>query len=220
MKAVFISVDSAINREKNLEKTLANAGIEKRLSFELGRHPNGKPKLEFSPPRRVGYSVSHVAIGGRKMEALALLDEGCDIGLDVELWPQGEADPAFVDTISTPEDVKALRMLASGNHDAGVALWVVKESALKCTGEVMTDPRNLAVAHLHANLFRVQSSAGASSPHAEIDVSLHVLTQRKAPHSVLLLGLAMGAGSLTENRQARAIHFDANDWNAAEFGRH
>jgi hypothetical protein len=104
-------------------------------------------------------------------------------------------------------------MLGSNGNDAGIVLWVLKEAALKCTGEVMTDPPHLAVAHVSRNLFRVKSSASAGAPHPEIDVCLHVLTNETNPSTMLLVGLAMPAGALIN----RPIHFAAEGWKVTEY---
>ncbi len=210
MKPVCISLSNSADRQINLRRAFEYVEIDS-LRFERVIHANnGKPVLVLIQLGKVGFSVSHC----KETEMIALLDEDREIGIDLEVWPQREADPAFLQTVASVDDRKALVKLQSNGNDAGIALWVLKEAALKCTGEVMTDPLHLSVAHVSRNLFRVKSSASAGAPHPEIDVCLHVLTSETNASIMLLLGLAMPAGALTN----RPIHFAAEGWKVAKFG--
>jgi phosphopantetheinyl transferase len=208
MNPVFISLSHRADRQSNLRLAFEYAGIDFLRLEKIIQAENGKPYLVLNGLSKVGFSVSHC----KETEMIALLDEDREIGIDLEVWPQREADPAFLQTVASVDDRKALVKLQSHGNDAGIALWVLKEAALKCTGEVMTDPLQLSVAHVSRNLFRVKSSASAGAPHPEIDVCLHVLTSETNASIMLLVGLAMPAGALIN----RPIHFAAEGWKVAK----
>jgi phosphopantetheinyl transferase len=210
MKPIFISLSSSTNRQLNLHGAFQCAGIELSRFEKMSQAENGKPILVLDMSCKVGFSVSHC----NKTEVIALLDEEREIGIDLEVWLQREADLAFLQSVASSEDRKAVAMLGSNGNDAGIALWVLKEAALKCTGEVMTDPRDLAVVHVSGNVFKVKPSARAMAPHPEIDVCLHVLIDESNANTMLIVGLAMPAGALIN----RAIYFAAEGWKVAKYG--
>jgi phosphopantetheinyl transferase len=209
MKPVFISLSNSADRQINLRRAFEYAEIDFLRLERMIQAENGKPCLVLDGLSKIGFSVSHC----KETEIIALLDEDREIGIDLEVWPQREADPAFLQTVASVDDRKALVKLQSNGNDAGIVLWVLKEAALKCTGEVMTDPLHLSVAHVSRNLFRVKSSASAGAPHPEIDVCLLVLTNETNPSTMLLVGLAMPAGALIN----RPIHFAAEGWKVTEY---
>lgn len=211
MKPVFISLTNSADRHINLRRAFEHAEIDFSRFETLIQANNGKPVLVLLQLGKLGFSVSHC----NETEMIALLDEDREIGIDLEAWLQREADPAFLQTVASSEDRKAVAMLGSNGNDAGIALWVLKEAALKCTGEVMTDPLHLAVVHVSGNLFKVKSSARAMAPHPEIDVCLHVLIDETNASSMLLVGLAMPLGALIN----RPIYFAAEGWKVTEFRR-
>jgi phosphopantetheinyl transferase len=209
MKPVFISLSSSADRQVNLRGAFECAGIDFSIFERISQAENGKPILVLDMSRKVGFSISHC----KETEMIALLDEKREIGIDLEVWPQNETESAFLETVASAEDYRLLPMLSSNGSDPAIGLWVLKEAALKCTGEVMTNPIDLSVAHLSRNLFRVKSSASATAPHPEIDVCLHVLTDETSPTTILLVGLAMPAGALMN----RAIHFAAKGWKVTKY---
>jgi phosphopantetheinyl transferase len=210
MKSVFISLSKSVDRQINLRGAFECAGIDHSRFERMSQAENGKPILVLDMSFKVGFSVSHC----KEAEMIAMLDEEREIGIDLEVWPQNETESAFLETVASAEDYRLLPMLSSNGRDAGIGLWVLKEAALKCTGEVMTNPIDLSVAHLSRNLFRVKSSASATAPHPEIDVCLHLLTNETSPTTVLLVGLAMPAGAFMN----RLIHFATENWKVAKYG--
>jgi phosphopantetheinyl transferase len=206
MKPVFISLSSSADRQINLRRAFEYAGIDFSRFERMIQTNNGKPVLAFDWLGKVGFSLSHC----KDSEMIALLNEEREIGIDLEVWPHSEA---FIQTVASSEDFAIVPMLGSNDNDAGIALWVLKEAALKCTGEVMTDPLHLSVAHVSRNLYRIKSSASATAPHPEIDVCLHVLTNERNESTMLLVGLAMPAGALMN----RPIHFAAEGWKVAQY---
>jgi phosphopantetheinyl transferase len=214
MKKIYISLNEDANppdRLTHLQNLCREAGIEPASTCTVLRAQNGKPILSFNPAQIVGYSNSHVRRGKESINILALI-EGRDIGIDLEFWPHGGSDSEFLKTVASNEDWSVLQRLQKSGHDAGIALWVIKEAALKCTGDVMVDPRDLAVHFKHDNLFAVSSSASAKAPHPEIDVALHILATIKDPNAIFLVGVALASGVHEENRKERVTQFNSSGW--------
>jgi phosphopantetheinyl transferase len=209
MKPVFISFSHSADRLFNLRRAFDHAGLDFAKFQRFSHAKNGKPILVLNPTAEISFSISHC----KNAELIALLNEDREIGIDIEVLPESDPDPDFLKTIASKEDHKIVRMLGSNGAEASIALWVLKEAALKCTGEVMTDPLHLSVAHISRNLFRVKSSASAGAPHPEIDVCLHVLTNETNTSTILLVGLAMPAGVLINY----PIHFAAEGWKVAKY---
>lgn len=214
MKPISIWFGNPSNRHENLRKAFEFAGIEFSSVAKIDFAGNGKPVLALNSKDQVGYSLSH----SQNIEAIALLDEARDIGIDLEIWPQRKADPIFLETVAAAEDGDVLNQLGLTGFDAGVALWVIKEAALKCTGDVMTDPRDLAVKHFRSHTFNVSPSAAARSPHPEIDVLLYVLKNEHDPNFVLLCAAAMPVNAWFHQGTIRVVEFDAANWKVAKFG--
>ncbi len=209
MKPVFISLTIGSDLQRNLRKAFEFAGLD-FLKFDVVRRTaTGKPFLVFKTARNIGYSLSHA----RDIEAIALLNEERDIGIDLEVLPAQKDNPDFLETVACPEDVSTLKRLGGTGYDAGIALWVIKEAALKCTGDVMTDPRHISVTNITKNLYRVRPSALANAPQPEIDVALYILLKE----IVFLLAVAMPAGALKDARKFRSVEFSAPGWTISEF---
>lgn len=209
MKPVFVFISDSSDRWNNLKTAFEFADLDFSEFDNVSRAATGKPILVFKHTRCVGYSVSHTD----RIEAIGLLEEEREIGIDLEVWPAQQSDPDFLDTLSCPEDVRVLRVLEKSGYNTGIALWVIKEAALKCTGDVMIDPRHLSVTHVAKNVFRVRSSSLARSPHPEIDVSLYALSNE----IVLLLGVGMPAGALKIENKFRSVHFSSKGWKVVKF---
>ena len=177
------------NQEQDVHDLLARMGDGPDSSFAISRAVGGKPLLQVSASGHFGFSRSHARDSGLTLLGLV---RGHDIGVDIEHWPQGGCNLAFLESVASPEDAKAVAKLGATGRDVGVALWVIKEAALKCTGEVMTDPRDLAVHRQKNGVYRVRSANRASAPHPEIDVRLFTT---ETMNTVFLIGVALGANS-------------------------
>ena len=192
-------------------------------AFDIGTEPirlsklsNGKPVIEATSISKIGYSRSHARVSVGGPTAVAVI-EGRDIGLDIEPWPLKDADPDFLKSIASPEDSKVLSVLSLGGHDAGVALWVIKEAALKCTGEVMIDPRDLCVSKKQHGIFQVTSSGRARAPHPDIDVRLINLSSHSNNKPKLLVGIALGKNGHVENGLIRKVELIDREWSLILF---
>ncbi len=159
------------------------------IDVRFEKTPMGKPHLISATGESFGYSNSYARLEDR-MAGLFAISTAFPLGVDLELWPRREADVDFLATVASPEDESVIALLARSGHDAGTALWVIKESALKCTGEVFIDPRWLAVSKLENGMFLVSTSRNARMPHLEIEVSLQGLESANANGDVFLVGLA------------------------------
>jgi phosphopantetheinyl transferase len=204
-----------VSGESSIRQALGAVGLTSDQAFEIRRAPNGKPWIDFEHTQVVGFSPSYTQLEGRKLALIALV-HGQDIGVDVELWPDDKADKAFLDTVAAAEDTGTLVSLSKSSHDAGVALWVIKEAALKCTGDVMTDPRDLAVTARRDGLYRVSPSMRANAPHPDIDVALYSLQSKAESKAVLLVGCALPAGAHIVNGKRRPVACSGNDWILSE----
>ena len=189
---VIVEPDEAPARDMVLSQLLAQWGIDSFQNDQLKRDGYGKPYLDLPEPRKIGYSSSHArwADGSFGLFALA---ENCAIGIDVEPWPKKAADAAFLETIAVPEDAASLAHLGGDGYDASTALWVIKETALKCTGEVMIDPRHLAVRRERKGTFLVSSSKMAGAPHPDIRVTLYLLQNIDLRIGLFLVGIGLSA---------------------------
>ena len=216
MNAIHLSiVEAAVPLDKALRGLFDQLGIGHGVEIKPTRAINGKPILDVSSLPAIGYSRSHARIAGGEISAIALV-EGRDVGIDIEAWPAHKAEASFLEAVASPEDGKALSTLVAGGRDAGVALWVIKEAALKCTGEVMIDPRDLVVSKIHKGLFAVTTSMRARAPHPDIDVRLFILESEHALNQTLLVGIALARGAHMTNRELRKIQFQNSIWSLSE----
>ena len=190
---IFIVEPDTIQRRQEIIESALKSSFDLQvggLKFLIDK--SGKPRLALVDGHQIFYSFSHA----RKVSppfGIAAVSLDIELGIDIELWPVGLADPDFLQAISTSEDEGALVALNFCQRDSGIALWVIKEAALKCTGEVMIDPRYLAVDYEGAGAFLVRSSALAGAPHPEIRVRLFVLKGAHLPLGQFIFGVAMSA---------------------------
>ena len=192
MTAIHLALtELAVPQDKALRALLEKLGIKNDAAIQFTRAPNGKPVLDVTSHSAIGFSRSYARIVGAEFTAVAVV-QGCDIGIDIEAWSQKKAEDAFLETIASHEEKLALAHLAADGRDAGVALWVIKEAALKCTGEVMLDPLDLAVSLTKKGVFEVRSSRRAHAPHPDIDVRLFAVERAGI---LFLLGVALAYGT-------------------------
>jgi phosphopantetheinyl transferase len=194
-----------------LRRAVEHSGVAQGATFDMRRAPNGKPWLDFRPVRMIGFSNSYTRLNGRKIALIALLPDH-EIGVDLEVWPKTEADPAFLETVAATEDADVVEWLGQTGYNAGIALWVIKEAALKCSGEVMVDPRNLAVTLQRNGLYRVSNSKRAGAPHPEINVELLTLTSVPELAPVMIVGLATPFDGLTKKLPWQTFEFSEPGW--------
>ena len=185
----IIEPNTLVERHRILVELLKQKGIDNFTFEQLKRDDFGKPYIELDE-RLIGYSFSNARFAGESFGLMALAD-GCAIGVDVELWPRRPNETVFLETVAAPEDKAVLRILGARGYDAGLALWVIKEAALKCSGDVMIDPRHLAVSQSCDKVLRVGPSLAARTAIPEFSVALFDLRFEKWPSHLFLCGAAV-----------------------------
>lgn len=212
----IVEPDEASARDMVLSQLLAQRGIEDFHKGLLKRDGYGKPYLDLPGDRKIGYSSSHARWAGGSFGLIALA-ENCAIGIDVEPWPKKAADAAFLETIAAPEDATSLTHLGGDGYDAGTALWVIKETALKCTGEVMIDPRHLAVRRERKGTFLVSPSQMAGAPHPDIRVTLYLLQNADLRIGLFLVGIGLSASCDAGTANMNVIQKLPQSWKLNSF---
>ncbi len=186
----IVQPDTAMRRTEILRELLQAAGQSDAETVRLLRQTNGKQKVECADGRTWHCNFSRVRNAPQIFGLIAVSDE-TELGIDVEVWPEIAADPDFLDSISTSEDACAIQSLVRLNRDAGIALWVVKEAALKCSGDVMIDPRHLAVSEFREGIYRIGPSLLAGAPVPDVIVGLFQIRALKWPGIEFLCGIAL-----------------------------
>jgi 4'-phosphopantetheinyl transferase len=117
----------------------AHALLRAELSHRADRAPGdwrflataqGKPYL-VDPPRDLRFSLTHA----RGMVAVAIA-EGIDVGVDVEAADRRVEDMKLAERFFAPQEAAFLRALdGDARREAFFALWTLKESVVKATGD-------------------------------------------------------------------------------------
>ncbi len=183
----------------------------------LARQPNGKPiVLVDGAPASVGIGISHARSTEGPLVAIAMID-GYNVGLDIEPLDQAATDADFLTSVASPEDGDVLQRLARLGIDPGRALWCLKEAALKGSGEVMTDPRDLAVRNRKV-LWRITPSHRASAPTPDFDAALFRLSGPQARIVLAAIALPADLGdvpTLLLNKFHDQFQSDVSGWRIA-----
>lgn len=206
----IVEPNTLAKRQVILAERMADKGIKNFKPGQLKYDTFGKPYLERDEGL-IGYSFSNARFDGGSIGLMALVD-GALIGIDVELWPRRPSDKVFLETVASPEDEAVLSVLGNGGYDAGVALWVIKEAALKCSGEVMIDPRHLAVSQSRDGLFHIGPSLTASTAIPMISITLFELRAEKWSELVFLCGAALYYESAKVTQNFRQPFFYGVGW--------
>ncbi|WP_112663396.1 4'-phosphopantetheinyl transferase family protein [Microvirga flavescens] len=144
---------------------VSHGGLRLAIARETGRLPgtieieraaSGKPVCAGGPL----FSMSHSA----DLTCVAISSSDREVGLDIELLPSEEIQAGFLSAAIADEETDLLPHLSANRSQAETILWSIKEAALKLTGEVMTDPRHLAVTRLRDKDFLLDASMTASAP--------------------------------------------------------
>ena len=151
-------------REGERETALAQLLTASNLSAATAdRTAAGKPFLRDSQNGVLGLSFSHLrgAEGSLSFMAIAVQPT---FAIDVEVYPSTTEDQNFTNSIATAEDASFITFSRAQGLDAGTMLWMAKEAALKASGEVMTDPRNIAISRLPDGSCRASTAKSATAP--------------------------------------------------------
>ena len=210
VEIAIVEPNTPVERHRILVELLEQMGIKSFNSEHLKRNDFGKPYLALDEPL-IGYSFSNARFAGGSFGVIALV-EGAEIGVDVEFWPRRPSDKVFLETVAAPEDEAVLRILGTQGYDAGLALWVIKEAALKCSGDVMVDPHQLAVSQSRNNELQVGPSSAAGAPVPEFRVALFELRADKCPEHLFLCGIAVTKHFGNTLKAAKNIASHRNEW--------
>ncbi len=187
-----VEQDGAAKRSSALQSLFDVAGLAEAAFQSVERDESGKPFLLFEPQRHWGYSLSRFRMSHTPSVLMGLCD-GMELGIDAEIWPNMTRDKDFLHSIMAPEDDKAIVRLQGLNRDTGIALWTIKEAALKCCGAVMTDPRHVAVTAAKEGWWHVSAGALAGAPIPEISVKLLSVWQDQKQDAKILVAVAVGS---------------------------
>lgn len=218
-KDVYLSISDSNApqaRRNSLKKVLDSVNFPTPDAFELVSASNGKPRLICENEHLIGYSVSHARGIAKSIELIAVA-ENCDIGLDAEFWPSQTNDSDLLNSIACVADGKAIEKVGYADVDAGVALWIIKEAALKYSGDVDIAPQQLEVTAHRNGKFSVKSAARSLVPHCEVDVYLYLLNDLDAQRSPMLVGIAVNSWGEHADQSLRPILIQSANWTILPF---
>lgn len=207
---------SSRSRNEALKRVIDFSKISKPEEFEIFSADNRKPRLNFRSGQLIGFSVSHPRHSVISTELIVVV-ENCDVGLDAEFWPIESDGPSFLRTIASSADSGVIEVLSKPGHDAGVALWLIKEAALKCSGNVDIDPQHLSITALGNSTFRAAANNEALLPQPEVKVYLYVLIDEKALQSPLLIGIALNSMVDRVKELLKALVIQTESWRLMSF---
>ena len=193
----IVEQDSVVNRSWTLECLLNAAGLAEAGFQSVERDQTGKPFLQFKPARHWGYSLSRFRISHTPSVLMGVCD-GTELGIDAEIWPNMTRDKDFLHSIMAPEDEKATLRLEGLHRDTGIALWTIKEAALKCCGAVMTDPRHIAVTPSKEGWWHAAAGKLAGAPIPEISVKLLSVWQDQKQDAKILVAIAVASARMPQ----------------------
>ncbi len=159
MTKIHIAIFTAENRKAILAALLVQCGLR---GFEAKTATSGKPYLQAADGSLAGLAITHV----RKAEppiSIMAVSENPALGLDAEVWPE-VTDATFLASILAPEDAALIAKARQQGRDPATLLWVLKEAALKASGEVMHDPRQITVGVSPKGHIQATISAAATAP--------------------------------------------------------
>jgi 4'-phosphopantetheinyl transferase superfamily len=186
----LVQPDDAQTRQQVLAELVGHRGI---ADFQIRHDDLGKPHLDISQAVSLSYNFTHGRGEAHSFGVIGLSD-GPAIGVDCAVWTEGIFDRDFWASIAAPEDAGLVERLGGKTHDSAVALWVIKEAALKCVGDVMIDPRHISVSSTGGGGFQIGTSSLGRKPLPHIYVQLFVLRPQNVGYARFLIGVA----SLTE----------------------
>jgi hypothetical protein len=190
---IFIAVaelDTVTERRAALDKMFVAAGLDQAGFQAIERDASGKPYLHFEPAQHWAYSLSRFRTSLSPSAVMGVCHD-VELGIDAEIWPNRTRDKDFLHSIMAPEDEKAVVRLEGLHRDSGIALWVIKEAALKCCGTVMTDPRHVAITPVKEGWWHVAPGRLAGAPIPEMSVKLLSVWQEQRPEAKILVAVAV-----------------------------
>ena len=212
MPLIRIASFTKANRSSILADLVRSHGL---TGFTPMRAQTGKPYLQVANGRKAGLAICHVRTISAPFSLMAVSDEP-SLGIDAEAWREGQTDETFLRSIAAPEDAPLIARLRKKVRDPATLLWVLKEAALKASGEVMVDPRNLTVGLSTNGHIEASSSATSTAPLLGSNLRLFELSIQ-ADEPSIWVALAITSLQRPKNAADFDVVVDDNDISLREF---
>ena len=187
MSLIRIATFTPSTRSATLAELMTAHGL---LGFEPHKSESGKPFLRAADGRQAGMAICHVRKASTPFSMMAVSDQAA-LGIDAEVWPTSESDETFLHSIAAPEDASLISKARKAGRDPVTLLWVLKEAALKASGEVMTDPRHITVNLSPKGHIEASTSASATAPLPRSILRVFELSTKAAKRCVIFaVGIA------------------------------
>jgi hypothetical protein len=207
MPGISLAPFTPNTRSATLARLLALYGLPGAVE---STGPEGKPFLQMPDGSRRGLAITHLRKAKMPLSLIAVAEKPM-FAIDAEFWPRAATDETFLNAISSLEDAGVVARLKASGRDAGTALWVIKEAALKASGEVMIEPRNISVELSPNGHYWAATSASATAPVPTAKVGLWRFKLMNSSQSgVLAVAFASphsGKAGLTDEIRVNAPDF-------------
>ena len=214
MTLIHIATFTAENSSATLAELTKAQGLGK---FEPQKAESGKPFLQDIDGRQAGLAISHVRRATPPFSIMAVC-EMATLGIDAEAWPKGGADEPFLTSIAAAEDANIITKALAAGRNPTTLLWVLKEAALKASGDVMMDPRHLTVGQSTNGHIQASASSVATAPLLRCMLRVFEMHTNATEQSIIL---AVGIADIddTKNRpnldlvcDNPSVRLEACDW--------
>mgnify|MGYP002381324726 CR=1 FL=1 len=183
----------------------AASGLPDRTLYTSITSDTGKPALQLADGQVIAYSHARVRAEGRVAIVHALC-RSHEVGLDAEIWANAALDETFLESIRCQEDARTIGLLRHTGRDVATALWVIKEAALKWSGDIMRDPRHVSVTPFSSNRFAIDASTEAGSPVPACHVDVFIASLPDFPTHIPLIAVAHALQGSTD-MNVSSLHF-------------
>jgi len=173
------------------------------------RTASGKPFLRNSQDGVSGLSYSHVRCASGNISFVATAPQPT-FAIDVEVYPSTAEDQNFTNSIATVEDASFIRFLRAQGLNAGTVLWMAKEAALKANGEVMSDPRNIAISRLPDGSYHASTAKSGTAPIAPAGIGFFLIETDLIKTRIML---AVAFASELYQHSEQTVEFDIHSSN-------
>ena len=188
------------SRAATVAQLAYNVGLPQAI---LARTETYKPYLLAPGGQSCGLAIAHISRGAKPFSLMAASTDN-NIGLDAEIWPSGIGDGVFRNSIMAKDDAKLAETFRAKVLDAGLLLWVGKEAALKATGNVMVDPRDISITKLKENFASAVPSKNAQALMPQTTLAYYTFAAPQSGETVLM-AIAFVAANLFEIRPSAEL---------------
>ena len=188
------------SRATTLAQLAHNIGLPQA---SLARTETYKPYLLAPDGQTCGLAIAHIRRSAQPFSLMAACTTN-NIGLDAEIWPIGTGDAIFRNSIMAKDDTNLAETFRAKGLDSGLLLWVGKEAALKATGHVMVDPRDIAITQLKQNLASATPNKNAQAMLPQTSLAYYTFAAPQSGETVLM-AIALANASLA-SKPIRILH--------------